>query len=101
MPATLSLSRTLLRSAARGALSAAPELGRRLNRFITAYMNRRQAALLSRLDDRMLADLGLNRADLRDALAEPLWRDPSNVLSNRVAERRRNCARWPSVKSAA
>jgi hypothetical protein len=37
----------------------------------------------------MLADIGLTRADLNDALAEPLWRDPTNMLARRRGERRR------------
>ena len=36
----------------------------------------------------MLADIGLNRSDLRDAFAELPWRDPSDVLARRAAERR-------------
>ena len=36
----------------------------------------------------MLADIGLTRGDLRDAFAEPPWRDPSDVLARRAAERR-------------
>jgi hypothetical protein len=36
----------------------------------------------------MLADIGLKRADLRDAFAEPLWRDPTELLENRAGERR-------------
>ena len=43
---------------------------------------------LATLDDRMLADIGLNRTDLRDAFAELLWRDPSDMLARRAAERR-------------
>ena len=43
---------------------------------------------LAELDDRMLADIGLNRSDLRDAFAAPPWRDPSDVLARRAAERR-------------
>ena len=43
---------------------------------------------LAALDDRMLADIGLNRSDLRDAFAVPPWRDPSDVLARRAAERR-------------
>ena len=43
---------------------------------------------LAALDDRMLADIGLTRSDLRDAYAEPPWRDPSDVLARRAAERR-------------
>ena len=29
------------------------------------------------LDDRMLADIGLTRGDVRDAFSEPVWRDPT------------------------
>jgi len=36
----------------------------------------------------MLADIGLNRSDLRDAYAGPLWRDPSELLARRAVERR-------------
>ena len=43
---------------------------------------------LAELDDRMLADIGLTRSDLRDAYAEPLWHDPTDVLARRAAERR-------------
>lgn len=50
--------------------------------------NRHDAAILAQLDDRMLSDIGLTRSDLRDAYAEPLWRDPTNVLASRARERR-------------
>jgi uncharacterized protein YjiS (DUF1127 family) len=54
-----------------------------------ALKNRRDAAMLAGMDDRMLADIGLTRSDLRDAYAEPLWRDPTDRLADRVSERRR------------
>ena len=54
-----------------------------------AWRHRHDAAALASFDDRMLADIGLTRADLNDALAEPLWRDPTNVLARRQSERRR------------
>jgi uncharacterized protein YjiS (DUF1127 family) len=60
----------------------------RLKRMAGAVKNRRDAARLAALDERMLADIGLTRADLRDAFAEPLWRDPTNVLAQRASERR-------------
>ena len=50
--------------------------------------NRHDAMRLANLDDRMLADIGLNRSDLRDAFAELPWRDPSEILARRAAERR-------------
>jgi uncharacterized protein YjiS (DUF1127 family) len=56
---------------------------------VRAYRNRLNAAGLASLDDRALADLGLTRSDVRDAFAEPLWRDPTSLLRGRVGERRR------------
>jgi uncharacterized protein YjiS (DUF1127 family) len=81
------------------AISAAVPLGRLLAAFgarvacsakRVAYrlQNRRDAMRLASLDDRMLADIGLTRSDLRDAYAEPLWHDPTDVLARRAAERR-------------
>ena len=52
--------------------------------------NRREAAMLVGLDDRMLADIGLTRGDLRDAISEPVWRDPTAILVSRAHERRIN-----------
>jgi uncharacterized protein YjiS (DUF1127 family) len=83
------------------ALSTAVPLGRALaavGRRIARHFgqiarllkNRRDASRLAVLDDRMLADIGLTRGDLRDAFAEPVWRDPTNVLAHRAAERRLN-----------
>jgi uncharacterized protein YjiS (DUF1127 family) len=53
-----------------------------------SFEHRRDAAFLAGLDDRMLADIGLTRGDLRDALSEPLWRDPTALLVVRAGERR-------------
>ena len=47
------------------------------------------SGMLAGMDDRMLADIGLTRSDLRDAYAEPLWRDPTDKLADRVSEKRR------------
>lgn len=54
-----------------------------------ALKNRREAGMLAGMDDRMLADIGLTRSDLRDAYAEPLWRDPTDILAGRVRDKRR------------
>ncbi len=56
--------------------------------LMRAFKARRDMAMLASFDDRMLADIGLTRGDLRDAIAEPLWRDPSAVLVTRSRERR-------------
>ena len=62
----------------------------RFGRWVAnAWRHRHDAAALASFDDRMLADIGLTRADLNDALAEPLWRDPTSVLARRQSERRR------------
>ena len=57
-------------------------------RIAEAWRHRHDATALAALDDHMLADIGLTRADLNDALAEPLWRDPTMVLARRRGERR-------------
>ena len=62
----------------------------RARHFAQIIKGRRDAAMLSGMDDRMLADIGLTRGDLRDAYAEPLWNDPTSVLVSRAHERRVN-----------
>ena len=62
----------------------------RLREFAHAIKNRRDATILAGLDDRMLADIGLTRGDVRDAVSEPVWRDPTNLLVSRAHERRIN-----------
>ena len=64
--------------------------------FVTRWLNSRararrhlrDAAVLAGLDRRMLADIGINRADLRDAFSQPFWDDPTALLRERVSERR-------------
>jgi uncharacterized protein YjiS (DUF1127 family) len=60
----------------------------RLRDFVRAIRNRRDVVSLAQFDDRMLADIGLNRSDVRSALAEPFWRDPGSILIARAGERR-------------
>jgi uncharacterized protein YjiS (DUF1127 family) len=69
--------------------SAVAALVTGLRAISRALKNRRDAAMLAGMDDRMLADIGLTRSDLRDAYAEPLWRDPTDRLADRVSEKRR------------
>lgn len=61
---------------------------RHLARLDRAMRNRQAMRVLARMDDRMLADIGLTRADLRDAFAQSPWCDPSNLLRARALERR-------------
>ena len=58
--------------------------------IVRALKHRHDAQMLAGLDERMLKDIGLTRSDLRDAYAEPLWRDPTTVLVERAGERRTN-----------
>jgi len=68
--------------------------------FVTRWMkgvararrNRREAMALAGLDHNILADIGLNRADLNDALSTPFWEDPTLLLRERAIERRLNRA---------
>jgi uncharacterized protein YjiS (DUF1127 family) len=59
-----------------------------MRKFARVLKNRRRARMLAGMDDRMLADIGLNRSDLRDAYAQPLWRDPTDVLADRAQAKR-------------
>lgn len=77
------------------AWSAASSFGHALFRavwravkFIEQTQHRRAAQMLSKLDDRMLADIGLTRSDLRDAYAVSPWKDPTSLLRARALERR-------------
>jgi uncharacterized protein YjiS (DUF1127 family) len=47
-----------------------------------------EASTLANLDRRMLADMGITRADLHDAFSEPFWDDPTALLRERALERR-------------
>jgi len=62
----------------------------RMREVLQVVKNRRDANALAGLDDRMLADIGLTRGDLRDAYSEPVWRDPTAILVSRAYERRVN-----------
>jgi len=57
----------------------------RLRQLATAFRHRHDAAILMRFDDRMLADIGLTARDVREAFNEPVWRDPTELLVERVA----------------
>jgi uncharacterized protein YjiS (DUF1127 family) len=63
-----------------------------LKELVEARRHRRQANVLAGLDRRMLADIGITRADVRDAFSEPFWDDPTALLRERALERRLNHA---------
>jgi uncharacterized protein YjiS (DUF1127 family) len=73
----------LVRAAFAVALNGMRKLARLLK-------HRRDARMLAGMDDRMLGDIGLTRSDLRDAYAQPLWRDPTDVLAGRARDKRVN-----------
>ena len=50
--------------------------------------NAREAKALAGLDRRMLADIGITRADVCDAFSGPFWEDPTALLRERAIERR-------------
>ena len=60
----------------------------RSRELVQLVKHRHEANRLATLDDRMLADIGLTRGDVRDAYSEPVWRDPTTILVSRVQERR-------------
>ena len=63
-----------------------------LKELVEARRHRREANVLVGLDQRMLADIGITRADLRDAFSEPFWDDPTTLLRERALGRRLNHA---------
>jgi uncharacterized protein YjiS (DUF1127 family) len=59
-----------------------------LKELAEARRHRREANALIGLDQRMLSDIGITRADVRDAFSEPFWDDPTALLRERAIERR-------------
>ncbi len=84
---TLSRSQTTAASATVKAIFGMALL--RVWSVLRALKHRHDAVMLAGFDDRMLADIGLSRSDVRDAYSVPLWRDPTALLKNRVGERHR------------
>lgn len=60
----------------------------RAKSFAASLMRRREIYDLSRLDDRMLADMGVTRGDLAEASRWSLWGDPGDRLTELASERR-------------
>lgn len=69
-------------------VAAAVVVTARLRKLAIAFRHRYDAAVLMRFDDRMLADIGLTRRDVREAFDEPIWCDPTELLVRRAAWRR-------------
>src|SRR5215212_630237 len=54
-----------------------------------AAKHRRDFAALCYQEDYLLADIGLTRDDVRHAVAQPLWRDPTVTLQHSAGAARR------------
>ncbi len=101
MPAITSLTIAAATPLGRAVRAVGGRMVRGLKHLAAGLRHRREAVRLASLDDRMLADIGLTRSDLRDAYAEPLWHDPTDVLVHRAAERRASRRRAAFELSAA
>ena len=77
-------------TALRALLALMALVTRWLKELARARRNRREAVKLAGLDRRMLADIGISRADVSDAFSEPFWEDPTALLRERAIERRLN-----------
>ena len=59
-----------------------------LKQLARGRRDRHQTSHLAGLDRNMLADIGITRADLNDALSGSFWEDPTALLRERAIERR-------------
>src|SRR5262249_17725300 len=64
------------------------KLQQRMHCVIDGWKHRKGLALLAKFDDRALADIGLTRSDLYDALGQRIWDDPTTMLERRRTARR-------------
>ncbi len=87
MPAITAIATVALSPVARGVANLVEHGQRAFRELVRRLRNRRDARRLAELDVHMLKDIGLTRSDLRDAYSEPLWRDPTDMLARRAAER--------------
>lgn len=62
-----------------------------------AMRHRRDVTVLVDQDDHLLADIGLTREDVRHAIAQPFWRDPTETLAQSASARWRRPSRRPDV----
>lgn len=90
---TISLPLPIALNAAVRALAAG------LKVLVRAYRYRQDMRALAGLDRAMLNDIGINPSDVRDALSQPLWKDPTALLRERAAERRDNRGRVADAPS--
>ena len=60
-----------------------------ISRLITNFQARRTVKQLSRMDDFMLRDLGVTRAEVNWASSQPFYVNAANALEDRSSTRRR------------
>ena len=65
-----------------------PSLLQKAHAALESWKRRRQVARLVEFDDHMLADIGLTRRDVREALDLPFSHDPGRELQLRVSRHR-------------
>ena len=75
---------------ARGFAGLAAQAARWASAVTQALRHRHEARVLAGLDRHMLADIGITRSDVLDAFSSPFWDDPTDLLRERVQERRLN-----------
>jgi len=88
MPALAALSHAVSMQLGRMLTSFGRRLTRRLQNLSRAVEYRREVQVLARFDDRMLADIGLSRADVQDAASGSMLGNPTALLRARALERR-------------
>lgn len=66
--------------------AARSDLRARLARLWRAWRSRRELRRLDELDDRLLRDVGVDRAELRRVLARPFWHE--RIPRRRAHDRR-------------
>lgn len=76
-------------------LEAVGRLWFSISQIHRAMKHRREIAALADQDDYLLADIGLTRDDLRRAIAQPFWRDPTESWGS--TPRQRSARPRPSV----
>lgn len=59
-----------------------------VRRLISNWQKRRRIKELEQLDDHVLSDIGLTRADIQAVLSQPLSVDPAWELERRASMRR-------------
>jgi uncharacterized protein YjiS (DUF1127 family) len=88
MPAITTLSYAASSVLGNALVAFGRRLVRQLKRLERAIEHRRAMQVLARLDDRMLADIGLSRSDVGNSYVGSLFSDTTTNLRARALERR-------------